>query len=173
MQSRRRMKKTNWKDIAELVGIAAIVASLVFVGLQMRQDHVFARSELGAGSFESLASLRQAMTEPEFAATYARMLEQPEQLTTAEQLQVNAYLDAAKFLIIRECYLYERGIFTECIVLVREYGPYFFGNEYAQKWWRLQSPQELTFLPSWVDAEISGIDPEYNLKELRAFQAGL
>lgn len=27
----------NWKDIAELIGIAAIVASLVFVGLQMRQ----------------------------------------------------------------------------------------------------------------------------------------
>jgi len=28
------------------------------------------------------------------------MLEQPEQLTTAEMLKVNAYLDAAKFLIL-------------------------------------------------------------------------
>ncbi len=164
------MKNTNWKDIAELVGIAAIVASLVFVGLQMRQDHVFARSELGAGSFESLASLRQEMTGPEFAATYAKMLEQPEQLTTAEQLQVNAYLDAAKFLIIRECYLYERGIFTECTILIGEYGPNFFGSSYAQTWWRLQSPQELSFLPGWVDDEITSIDPEYNLKELQAIQ---
>ena len=165
------MKNTNWKDIAELVGIAAIVASLVFVGLQMRQDHVIARSELGAGSFESLAILRQELTGQEFAATYARMLEQPEQLTTAEQLQVNAYLDAAKFLIIRECYLYERGIFTECEIIVREYGSYFFGNSYAQKWWRLQSPKKLSFLPGWVDDEIAGIDSEYNLKELRALQA--
>lgn len=32
------MQSTNWKDIAELVGIAVIVASLVFVGMQMRQD---------------------------------------------------------------------------------------------------------------------------------------
>ena len=164
------MQSTNWKDIAELVGIAAIVASLVFVGLQMRQDRVVARSELGAGSFESLASLRQEMTGPEFATTYAKMLEQPEQLTTAEQLQVNAYLDAAKFLIIRECYLYERGIFTECEIIVRQYGPYFFGNSYAQTWWRLQSPRKLRFLPGWVDDEITGIDPEYNLKELRAIQ---
>ena len=69
-----QMTNTNWKDVAELVGIAAIVASLVFVGLQMRQDHVFARSELGAGSFESLAALRQEMTDSEFAATYAKML---------------------------------------------------------------------------------------------------
>ena len=165
------MKFREWNEIAELVGIAAIVASLVFVGLQMRQDHVFARSELGAGSFESLASLRQEMMAPEFAATYAKMLEQPGQLTTAEQLQVNAYLDAAKLLIIRECYLVERGIFTECTVIVREYGPYFFGNSYAQSWWRLQSPKSLEFLDGWVDDEISGIDPDYNLKELRAIRA--
>jgi len=32
------MKKSNWKDIAELIGIAAIVASLLFVGLQMKQS---------------------------------------------------------------------------------------------------------------------------------------
>lgn len=44
------MKFKVWNEIAELIGIAAIVASLVFVGLQMRQDHVIARSELGAGS---------------------------------------------------------------------------------------------------------------------------
>ena len=164
------MKLKEWNEIAELIGIAAIVASLVFVGLQMRQDHVFARSELGAGSFESLASLRQAMTSAEFAGTYAKMLEQPAQLTVAEQLQVNAYLDAAKFLIIRECYLYERGIFTECHVIVKEYGPYFFGNSYAQAWWRLQAPRQLKFLEGWVDDEITSIDPEYNLKELQAIQ---
>ena len=36
------MKTTNWKDIAEVIGIAAIVASLIFVGLQMRQSHEIA-----------------------------------------------------------------------------------------------------------------------------------
>ena len=32
------MKKTDWKGTAELIGIAAIVASLVFVGLELRQN---------------------------------------------------------------------------------------------------------------------------------------
>jgi hypothetical protein len=36
------MNSTNWKDIAELVGISAIVASLVFVGLELRQSHEIA-----------------------------------------------------------------------------------------------------------------------------------
>ncbi len=38
------MNSTNWKDIAELIGIAAIVASLVFVGLQMKQSQEIALS---------------------------------------------------------------------------------------------------------------------------------
>lgn len=167
------MRSTNWKDIAEIIGIAAIVASLVFVGMQMRQDRTLARAELGAGSFESVATLWLEMTDPEFAATYAKMLENPEQLTTAEKLQINGYLDAVKMLLIRECYLTERGVFTECDIMVREYGPFFFGNRYAQSWWRLQSPGELTFLPSWVDEEIRGIDAESNLRQLEEIQAGL
>ena len=32
------MKQHDWKAIAELIGIAAIVASLIFVGLQMKQS---------------------------------------------------------------------------------------------------------------------------------------
>ena len=39
------MKETNWKDLAELVGIAAIVAPLIFVGLQMQQTRDIAVSE--------------------------------------------------------------------------------------------------------------------------------
>jgi len=39
------MKSTNLKDFAELFGIAAIVASLVFVGIQMMQDQAIATAE--------------------------------------------------------------------------------------------------------------------------------
>ena len=36
------MASNQWKDTAELVGIGAIVASLIFVGLQMKQSHEIA-----------------------------------------------------------------------------------------------------------------------------------
>ena len=39
------MKSANWKDIAELIGIGAIVVSLVFVGTQLRQDRELAELE--------------------------------------------------------------------------------------------------------------------------------
>ncbi len=40
------MTKQNWKYLAELIGVAAIVASLLFVALQMRQAQDIAYSEL-------------------------------------------------------------------------------------------------------------------------------
>ena len=36
------MKATHWRPIAELVGISSLVASLIFVGLQLRQSQEIA-----------------------------------------------------------------------------------------------------------------------------------
>jgi hypothetical protein len=44
------LKTTDWKDIAELIGIAAIVVSLVFVGLQLRQEQEIAIVETRSDS---------------------------------------------------------------------------------------------------------------------------
>ena len=39
------MKSANWKESAELVGLAAIVASLIFVGLELRQSQKIALND--------------------------------------------------------------------------------------------------------------------------------
>ena len=64
------MKKTDWKSIAELIGIAAIVASLIFVGLQMRQSHEIAiaiqyseRSSAAREFFMARAEMPQQLRE--------------------------------------------------------------------------------------------------------------
>ena len=162
------MKNKNWKDVAELIGIGAIVASLVFVGMQIQQDRVHARGELGADSFSNLASMSLELTSDEFAPVFAKAIEKPGELTTVEKLQVNGYLEAFTYLMIRECYLKERGIFDECEIIVREYGPRLFGNHYAQSWWKLQNAGDMAFLPDWVDAAITGIDPDSNIGFLDA-----
>ncbi len=42
------MKNTDWKATAELIGIAAVVASLIFVGLQLRQEQDIAIAQIFA-----------------------------------------------------------------------------------------------------------------------------
>jgi len=48
----------NWKTAAEFVGIAAIVASLVFVGQQVQQERQFAEAQAIGSLLENRLSLR-------------------------------------------------------------------------------------------------------------------
>jgi hypothetical protein len=57
------LKPTNWKDTAELIGIAAIVASLVFVGLQLRQDREVALGQIYQSTLQAMIELDSTMAE--------------------------------------------------------------------------------------------------------------
>ncbi len=39
------MSRGQWKDLLEAIGFLVLIASLIFVGLQVRQDHKIARAQ--------------------------------------------------------------------------------------------------------------------------------
>jgi len=129
------VKFSSWKDAAELIGIAAIVGSLIFVGLQMRQEQVLARAELGSASFEYMRSVRQALSQPDFANIYVKMLERPSDLTTQEIVIIDGFLHEAVQLVERDCYLVGLGVFRECTSTMNRFYPVIFGSSYAKSWW--------------------------------------
>ncbi len=57
------MKSINWRGVAELVGMAAIVASLIFVGLELRQSHVIATNEIRLATALANFEARNAVNE--------------------------------------------------------------------------------------------------------------
>ncbi len=160
------MNKNHWKELFEATGMLAIIASLIFVGLQVQQDRHLTRAELAAQSFDNLAMLRLTMSSPEFANAFAKALERPEDLTVGEKLQINSYLHAFTILVMRECNLVTKDIFAECKNIVEGIGPSLFSNKYAQSWWRTNWALTAAFLPSWVDSTITSFDVDSNLGEL-------
>lgn len=57
------MKRMDWRQAAEVVGIAALVASLVFVGLQMKQAREIAMSENDMALLQSQVAIDNALNE--------------------------------------------------------------------------------------------------------------
>ena len=57
------MKSLHWRDVAELVGVAAIVASLIFVGLQLKQERKLGMADITSARTESAVALTQLVTE--------------------------------------------------------------------------------------------------------------
>ncbi len=57
------MKKPNWKSIAELIGILSIVASLIFLNLQMRQSEKIAMAELFSANTSAQIDLQALLSQ--------------------------------------------------------------------------------------------------------------
>lgn len=57
------MRMESWKHVAEAIGVAAIIASLIFVGLQIRQEDDIARLELIDKSTDQQCELQEWIAE--------------------------------------------------------------------------------------------------------------
>ncbi len=57
------MKSISWKAVEEFLGATAIVASLIFVGLQLRQEQRVASIEAGFNLVESFYEQRNVTIE--------------------------------------------------------------------------------------------------------------
>jgi len=109
------MRSTNWKDIAELVGILAIVASLVSVAFQLRQT----QSALTASTFQERAF--DAITEEHYVAesefllpilvktNYGENAEEVARLNQLERARLMHFLRSRMIDWGNEFYQYQQG----------------------------------------------------------------
>ena len=109
------LEKSNLKDIAELVGIASIVASLIFVGMQLKQSQQIAianqyhnRAELAIENWGNLMSSDEAPT------IFGAILGQAMPNSTPEA-RTYAYFGAVSFhtLVDNHLYQYQAGFLNE------------------------------------------------------------
>jgi len=157
-----RMSSVGWKEIAEFVGIIAIVASLLFVGIELQQDRQLARAELGSNANEFMGLVDLSMSDPSVGGVWAKMLESPQDLSVAEMVQVNGILRSAYSMMLRECYLVVMDVFSECRVLVGVVANNYFANEYAQAWWRHSNRPSEYNSDGIIDEVITSMDVSGN-----------
>jgi hypothetical protein len=157
------MNRDAWKDSLEGVGLLALIASLLFLSLQVRQDHKIARAELDTVLSERAAGLLEMKTSAEFSKTWAKMLEQPDELSTAEVIRLNSFLLSVREVFFIDCLLLARGIFDECEAYARSHIPLYFGNKYAKAWWaRNPAGGQL----EWLNAVVSETDAGWELRSI-------
>jgi hypothetical protein len=108
------MQRTNWKDIAELVGIAAIVASLIFVGLQMKQSQEIALSAAYQARTATLVEfLTGAVADEVVRSAMAKNFNGAADLTPDELFAATMMSRAAVELLQNSHYQYLQGYLDE------------------------------------------------------------
>ena len=108
------MKSTNWKDFAELVGIAAIVGSLIFVGLQMRQEQEIALSQAYQLRTELTVSLNLAvMQSPQTLSAIAKSrTDRMDEVTVEESVAACKFFVSSMYVVENSFYQTKDGFLT-------------------------------------------------------------
>ena len=95
----------KWKDTAEFVGIGAIVASLIFVGLQMRQEQEIARAQALSEHISVGVDFQFEMTEHSDILVKGNS---GEALDDVERHKLRAFMEAAEDRVFLQIMLQQR-----------------------------------------------------------------
>ena len=109
------MKSSSWKDYVEIIGIAAIVASLIFVGLQMKQSQQIALSAIYQARSDSSMAIRMAPLESEtlLSARTKQRYGEGDSLTLEEQTALRSLLIGQITYLENVHYQYINGFISE------------------------------------------------------------
>ena len=122
------MKTTNWKDVAETIGIAAILVSLIIIVIELRQT----QSALIASTYQSRAldavGVEGAKADSEvLGPLLARVdMDDPESLARLNELErfrLRSYFVSRLIDLDNEYYQYQKGYLDD------EYFEYWFKDQ--------------------------------------------
>jgi len=125
----------NWKEIAELAGIVAIVVSLVFVGMQLQQAQAVAIAEMGANVHANEIEARNLMIEN--ADVWVRG-NAGEELTPVESVVYERLIEIVNnsYYTAQEQYLEIMGVEDIDPLTVIEFAAFLYENPGARRVWR-------------------------------------
>ena len=125
-------------DWLQLIAALGVIAGLVLVVWELRQDRLLTRAELGADSVSGYVSIYAMGQQETTARVFAKAAMQPTELTVDEHVVMESFFRAVIDEVVgREVYLKQRGVFPHTEVgfhdfLVRNI---LFSTEYGRAWW--------------------------------------
>ncbi len=130
-----------WLQIGANVGI---LAGLVLVSLQISQNTNLTRLGFYSAEEDSFIAMGATLSGETLATAWAKAIEEPESLTTAEMVQLEAYLQNVWTQIGRRDYLYQEGLYENpaegSIPWLQKR---IFGNTFARAWWQDKSNERV------------------------------
>jgi len=162
------MESSRWADWLQIVGNFGLLAGLVLVALQMKQNSDLLELQFRKTEAENYISSELALVGEDFMETWQKHIENPEQLSLAEMRALDAVLYTHTLYRWWSSFrLYEEGLLDADgwqSAINADIGAYY-NTPYSRAWWseiRKQLwvsdlPQELI---DYIDASLARIDAE-------------
>ena len=144
------MKREEISDWIQILATIGVVAGLLLVALELRQNSNLARADMNSQAGLAAQSIQSALRDREFAVVFRKSIEQPHELELEEKLMMHGYYRDLVGLLSRELIMIARGVFNDdskyvAAQIVRD----GLGTEFGRAWW---AQNKLGYFPSLVAA---------------------
>jgi len=148
----------KWKEIAELLGLAAILSGMYFVYTEIQQNRTISRVEMNSVNRGRLDEIRVRVLEPEFSVLYLKGAQTPTDLNESERQMLNAHFESLFTVMSSEFHNHRLGIFDEYANLQRWIAQQYFVRGYGRAYWNVRKKTFIPEVVAIVDEELSKID---------------
>jgi len=154
------MTLMEWGAIGELVGGVAIIGSLIYVGLQVKQGTQSSRAATTHAFLSQYSELLMRITEADFRDVFWHGLRGLKNLKGSEVASFMAFM--ATLLRTLESFYYQKkeGIFAGEIfdTWMIQYID-LFGHEGVREYWAVRKHQFSAEFVSWFDEQLATLTP--------------
>ena len=131
--------KFSPKNIIETISIAAIIGGLILVAYQIEQSTQIARAQIRSDYTSRWISIETNRQNESLSKTLAKSLNNPDALTLAELIQLDAYymgvIDQMYSAALQLLSGLRRGNQKDLNETFIQAAETYFGNKFAQAWW--------------------------------------
>lgn len=157
-----KMKRKKWKDLLEALGIVAIVASLILVAYELRQNTLMMRAQINQSRTEVAVSEQQARYNSDYMPGIINKVRSAEQLKAEERIRYESYLRGFLRNQDNAYWQYQQGLLGENIPRSIRYAVrgVVGRNSQSREIWDDQKVQYTAEFAEFVDESIADLRDE-------------
>lgn len=148
------MQASRINEWLQVVASVGVLIGLLFVAYEVRQSNIYAAAEAERSNLAGWEQISISEYETEIADIYAKSIEDPEGMSTAEMFKLNSWLTAIMNQYERALLMSDMGLGDDQINDLARWAPFFFESDFAKVW--------LDENKTWIDS-----------RNLAAIQRGL
>lgn len=127
-------KLNEWLQLAAGIGV---IAGLLLVATEIRQNAVMTRAELNSDTMTAMADLSRSKQQEPLAKALAKSYELPLELSTEQRVILAGFYEEAYFQVAREFLFIKRGIYDDGDLdgYIVRFAKTVLSSEYGRAWW--------------------------------------
>ena len=168
------MKKIELGQAITILANVGVLAGLILVALQIQQNTVLVRAELISNATDAWIDIDASKQSENFASVLAKSIENPQELTSAEIIELDGYLFTYLDQLLRDRLLYDLGVFDDPPEdLVRGSIKDYFGNEFARAWWAEAKSKWPADVVELIDREMETVSVNQDMEQIERIRRRL